>query len=218
MSQKNVVRRRAVGSQRGGTFGRIGGAFVTLLVALVLVVTSAQADLASEVNQGHRLADAIRSNERQCSELSADDFELIGEYAMDRFLGNRATHEAMNQHMVRMMGDAGERRMHITLGYRYTGCTGAPPSSWLGPMAGMMGGYRGGYPGGTGPGMMGRPGGAGGYNGPMMGGPRGPLGSSGENDLSGLAIAALAFGAAVLGGLLVAFVLHLRARRPGATG
>ena len=50
------------------------------------------------------------------------DFELVGEYAMDRFLGNRATHEAMNQRMVAMMGEAGERRMHIALGYRSTSC------------------------------------------------------------------------------------------------
>ena len=192
----------------------LAGAFAA---ALLILPTTVRADLTGEVQQGQQLANAVRSGQTHCSDLSTDDFELIGEYAMDRFLGNRAAHEAINEHMVRMMGEAGERRMHIALGYRFTGCPGAAPSSWLGPMAGMMGGY-GGYR-GAGPGMMGpRTGGpsGGGYSGSMMPG----VGSdgSGDADLSGLAIAALAFGAAALGGLLVALAVHLARRRPGTAG
>jgi hypothetical protein len=188
-----------------------GGAVAALAVVALLVPSSAQADLTSEVRQGQQLSNAVRSSQQQCSDLSTSDFEFLGEYAMDRFLGNRAAHEAMNQRMAQMMGAAGERRMHIALGYRSTSCPGAPPSSWLGPMAGMMAGYGGGYPRGAGPGMMGPPhGGPGGYYGPMM-----RTGSHGDGDLSGLAVAALAFGAAVLGGLLVALALHMRGRRPG---
>ena len=181
-----------------------------VVAGVLMAVPVASGGLTSEVQQGQRLSDAVRSGQQQCSSLSATDFEVIGEYAMDRFLGNRAAHVAMNQRMVAMMGAAGERRMHIALGYRSTGCPGAPPSSWLGPMAGMMGGYGG----GTGPGMMGGPryGGPGGYA-PMM-----RPASHGDGDLSGPAIAALAFGAAVLGGLLVAFALYLRGRRPNTTG
>jgi hypothetical protein len=180
-----------------------------LAAAALAVPYPAAANVTSEVQRGQQLAIAVRSGQQPCSALSADDFELVGEYAMDRFIGNRAAHEAMNQHMVQMMGSAGERRMHIALGYRYIGCPGAPPSSWLGPMAGMMGNYGGGS--GPGPGMMGpRRGGPGGSYGPMM-----RAGSHGDRDLSGPAIAALGFVAAVLGGLLVAFALYLRGRRPG---
>ena len=179
-----------------------------LAAAALAVPYPAAANVTSEVQRGQQLAIAVRSGQQPCSALSADDFELVGEYAMDRFLGNRATHEAMNQRMVAMMGQAGERRMHIALGYRYIGCPGAPPSSWLGPMAGMLGG---GYPrGGSGPGMMGPRHGPGGSYGPMT-----RAGSHGDRDLSGPAIAGLAFGAAALGGLLVAFALYLRGRRPG---
>ena len=86
--------------------------------ATLVAASAAGASLTSEVGDGRQLADALRSGAKQCSALSPADFEHVGEYAMDRFLGNRAAHEAMNERMVRMMGAAGERRMHIALGYR----------------------------------------------------------------------------------------------------
>lgn len=75
--------------------------------------------------------------------LSADQLELLGEYAMDSYLGNRQAHEAMNQHMVQVMGEAGERRMHQALGAQFGGCSGASSTGWTGPMAAMMGAYGG---------------------------------------------------------------------------
>jgi uncharacterized membrane protein len=87
-----------------------------------------------------RVAELVRSGARECSDLSADQFELIGEHAMGRYLEDTAAHEAMNDHMVAVMGEQGERRMHIALGDRYSGCGGGPAWSWMGPMAGMMGG------------------------------------------------------------------------------
>ncbi|MGE5408511.1 MAG: hypothetical protein ACM3NV_07855, partial [Syntrophothermus sp.] len=107
-------------------------------------VAIAGSTLAHEEQQGQRLAESLSSGEKQCSDLSADDFELIGEYAMGRYLGDEATHEAMNRRMSAMMGEVGEQRMHMALGYRYSGCPGGPAPGWLGPMAGMMGGGVGG--------------------------------------------------------------------------
>jgi hypothetical protein len=185
-------------------------AAVIAALALFALPASATADLGSEVAHGQALADSLQSGQRSCGDLHADDFEAIGEYAMDRFIGNRAAHEAMNAHMVQMMGPQGERRMHIALGYRYTGCAGAQQSGWIGPMAGMMGGYGsgGGYPrGGVGQGMMG-----GRSYGPMMGWGFGSQGGG----VSALGAVAIGVGAAILGGLLVALVLGLRGRRPGA--
>ena len=117
-----------------------------LAAAALAVPYPAAANVTSEVQRGQQLAMRFAPASSPARRSPTDDFELVGEYAMDRFLGNRATHEAMNQRMVAMMGQAGERRMHIALGYRCIGCPGAPPSSWLGPMAGMLGGYGGGYP------------------------------------------------------------------------
>ena len=181
---------------------------VVSLAATLMEASPARAGLTGEVDRGQRLSDALRSGDQRCSDLSAADFELVGEYAMDRVIGNRAAHEAMNQHMVQMIGEAGERRMHMALGYRYAGCAGAPASNWLGPMAGMMGRFGG----GSGPGMMGGYGGPNRYFGMVR------TGSHENGDLSGPAIAALAFGAAVLGGLLVAFALHRGDRRPRVSG
>jgi hypothetical protein len=164
-----------------------------LVVAGVLIVPSvALGSLTSDVQQGRRLAEEIRSGEKKCSELAADDFELIGEYAMSRYLGSTATHEAMNRHMTVMMGSVGEGRMHQALGYRYSGCPGGPAAGWVGPMGGMMSGrYEG--SGGFGGGMMG-----GGYRGGMMG-----FGDSGDGDLSVLGVVLIALAAAAVGGALV---------------
>ncbi len=105
--------------------------------------------------------------------------------------------------------------MHAALGHRYTGCAGGPDDGWAMPMIGMMGG-------------------AGGFGGPSGppdaygGDPRGPgmmgLGHPGfaadDGDVSAMAVVAIALGAGVLGGLLVAVGFWLGGRpgrRPGGS-
>jgi hypothetical protein len=174
---------------------------------LLLVAPAALADeLGSEVEQGRYVAHSLQTGQRNCRVLSNRQFELLGEYAMDRFLGNRSAHETMNEHMTVMMGAAGERRMHIVLGQRYTGCATGSPSRWVTPMLGMMGRYGGRVPPGTGPGMM--------YGRPFGYGVGQPASSSGhaDNGLGTAGVAAIAFGAALLGGLLVALGFWLRHR------
>lgn len=107
--------------------------------------------LAQEEQRGKEIAESVRAGENRCADLSVNEFESIGEYAMGSYLGSEAGHSAMNRRMTLMMGGAGERRMHIALGYRYSSCAGGPATSWVGAMAGMMGG-RG--AGGNRPGMM----------------------------------------------------------------
>jgi hypothetical protein len=169
-------------------------------------IATAAPTLAQEEQQGEGIAESLRSGERQCSDLSADDFELIGEYAMGSYLGDEGAHAAMNRRMTLMMGEAGERRMHVALGYRYSGCPGGPASGWVGAMGGMMGG-RG--PGGYGPGMMGGSGAE--YGSGMTGGYRSGPGA-GDNDFDGPSAAAMIGMMAVLIGA-VAVVLLLLARR-----
>lgn len=179
--------------------------FVAALLAVagaLMVPTIALAGLSTDVGKGERLAAAIRSGETQCSELAADDFELIGEYAMSRYLRNPAVHEAMNRRMAAMMGSAAEERMHEALGHRYSGCPGGPTAGWLAPMGAMMSG-RYSAESVSAAGMMGR------YRGGMMG-----FGDSGDSDIGVLGAVLIALGAAALGGGLVYF----GRRRRGADG
>jgi hypothetical protein len=175
----------------------------TLALALGLLVgtgfapiAGATPSLADEEQQGDGLVESIRSGQQRCADLSAADFELIGEHAMGSYLGITTTHEAMNAHMTRMMGPGGERRMHIALGYRYSDCPNGPGSEWVGAMAGMMSGDAG----DRGPGMMGR----GGYE---SGDRSGAMMNSRDHDgnsVSALAVLLIALAAAALGGGLVA--------------
>ncbi len=124
---------------------RIRVALVSL--ALILLVPSAAlASLADEQRQGQALAAQLQSGAKSCNELSAEDFDHIGEYVMGHFLGSIAAHEAMNERMRLMMGDQAEGRMHQLMGARFAGCAvpGSAGGSY-GPMMGqgMMGGSYG---------------------------------------------------------------------------
>jgi hypothetical protein len=177
---------------------RILVALTCLLAAALLLPATAAGDQTQEEQQGQVLDESVRSGERQCSDLSAEDFELIGEYAMGRYLADPAAHEAMNRRMTRMMGAVGERRMHVALGYRYTGCRGGPAWGWMGPMAGMMHGhYGGGESGGSG--MMGGNGAGDGseYRGSMMGSRHHGGGGIGNFSVVLVALAAAAIGAGI---------------------
>ena len=179
-------------------------AAILALVAALFLPATALADLGSEVQQGQQIANSLRSGQRDCSQLSADQLELLGEYAMDSYLGNRQAHEAMNQHMVQVIGEAGERRMHQALGARFGGCPGASSTGWTGPMAAMMGAYGGNH-GGMGPGMM-----NGGRDGNYGPGGFGSQMHDHDGGISGWAVAGIALGAALISGLAVALILVLR--------
>ena len=102
----------------------------------------------------------MEGGQLRCSEVSADDFELIGEYAMGRMFATPRQHEAMNQMMVRMMGAGGEARVHQAMGRRFAGCPGARLPAGFGRMMGAVGAMEmmgGGMMGGSsysGPGSM----------------------------------------------------------------
>jgi hypothetical protein len=179
-------------------------ATITALTLLVALPTSAGASLSGDVQQGQGLAQSLRSGQTSCASLSSGDFELIGEYAMGRYLADPAAHEAMNRRMAAMIGQAGEERMHVALGHRYAGCAGGPASGWVGAMGPMMFGSYGG-PGGAGRGMMG------GYEGGGSSYGRGMMGpGSGEGHVGTMIAVLIALGAAALGGGIVALALYRR--------
>jgi hypothetical protein len=116
-------------------------ASLVLIVAVALVaaaVTPAVAALGDEVAAGAAIARQLQAETTSCSKLSDTDFEHLGEYVMERMVGSRAAHAAMNQRMASMMGTAAEERMHQLMGRRYASCGAATAGA-----GGMMGGARG---------------------------------------------------------------------------
>ena len=67
-------------------------------------VTPAFAALGDEVAAGGAIAKQLQAHTTSCSKLSDTDFEHLGEYVMERTVGSRAAHAAMNQRMASMMG------------------------------------------------------------------------------------------------------------------
>jgi hypothetical protein len=113
---------------------------LSLVVLALLSPAPALASLADEQSQGRTLVSQLRSGAKSCGDLSATDFEHVGEYVMGRALGSTSAHEAMNTRMRQYMGEQGEERMHQLMGERFTGCASGG-GAVMGP--GMMGGYSG---------------------------------------------------------------------------
>ena len=99
---------------------------------------------ASEEQEGKEIWDKLQVKELECKNLTEEQYDSLGEYFMGQSIGNTQRHAAMNRMMISMMGEEGERKMHIVLGKRYSGCdpNAQTPSDGLGfmPMMWMMGG------------------------------------------------------------------------------
>ena len=67
---------------------------------------------------------SLTSGRAGCTTLSSDKFEQLGEYAMDRMVGSRTAHGAMNDRMTRAIGADNTDRMHELMGRRYAECAG----------------------------------------------------------------------------------------------
>lgn len=102
---------------------------------------------AREEAEGKEIWNKMQNNELECEDLSDDNFGALGEYYMGQMASD--SHEAMNNMMTQMMGQKGEKEMHITMGKRMSVCdsNAAMPQSMMNggimPMmmgSGMMGG------------------------------------------------------------------------------
>ena len=105
---------------------------------------------ASEEAEGKVIWEKLQAKQLECKNLTNDNFEVLGEYFMGQMAGS--SHEVMNNMMVRMMGEEGEREMHIAMGKRNSGCDTSAvfPQNGVGfmPMMGsgwgnLMGGWGG---------------------------------------------------------------------------
>ena len=115
------------------------------LVIVISGVVFAQSDhTAREEAEGKIVWEKLQAKQIQCSDLSDENFGALGEYFMGTMLG--ASHEAMNNMMIQMMGEKGEEQMHVVMGKRLSGCdtSAAFPSQGVGfmPMMQMMTGAR----------------------------------------------------------------------------
>jgi hypothetical protein len=220
--------RTGVARSVAGVTGRIS--LLAVLAAAIVAVGAvpAGASLGDEVAAGAQVAKRVDAGAVTCSKLADSDFEHLGEYVMERMLGSRAAHRAMNDRMASMMGDANAERMHELLGRRFAGCAidGAGAGTMMGP--GMMG-SRGAAAGGMGA-MM-----ASGDVGWMRGGAwrhmsradwqrlgrdwmgPGMMAGSGSGWSTGEALAAV-LGALALGGLAVLMAVRRPWRRRHAAG
>ena len=93
---------------------------------------------AREEAEGKAAWEKLQTKELACKDLSDDNFGTLGEYFMGQMMG--ASHEAMNNMMIQMMGEQGEEQTHIAMGKRMSGCQpDAPmPNMMNGSMMGMM--------------------------------------------------------------------------------
>ncbi len=133
------------------------GVFAAAVAAVLLVVSPALASLGNEVSAGRAVAAQLQNGTTRCDALSDADFGHLGEYLMDRMVGSRAAHEAVNGRMTRAIGTENTDRMHEVLGRDFDGCaSGAAASVPMGPwmMGGSNNGAASGMTGGAGWGWM----------------------------------------------------------------
>src|SRR3989338_7399627 len=124
---------------------------------------------AREEAEGKEIWEKLQAKQLECKDLTDESYDSLGEYFMGQSIGDTQRHALMNQMMISMMGEEGERQMHIVMGKRLSGCqTDAQlPQNGVGfmPMMWMMGSAGSPQVGGGGNSMMGY----GGWNN-MMGG------------------------------------------------
>lgn len=125
-------------------------ALVSFVAPAALAGAQAEDHTAAAEAVGKKVWDALQVKEKDCADLTEEDYEFLGEYFMGQMTGD--AHVAMNQMMVSMMGEEGEEQMHAVMGRRLSGCdtTAAYPANGVGfmPMMVMMNMMGGRYYGG----------------------------------------------------------------------
>src|SRR3989344_1551237 len=123
---------------------------ILTVVAVLTIGASVSAQTPSNTNQtaqeeasGKVIYDNLQINKVSCSNLSDNDFELLGDYYMGQMMGS--SHSAMDNLMTQRIGEDNNRLMHIALGKRFSNCDSSAsfPSQGVGflPMMGMMGNW-----------------------------------------------------------------------------
>lgn len=95
---------------------------------------------AREEAEGKEIWEKLQAKELDCKSLTDGNYDSLGEYFMGQTIGNTQQHAAMNRMMTSMMGEEGEKQMHIVMGKRTSGCepNAAFPQNMMGGMMPMM--------------------------------------------------------------------------------
>lgn len=91
---------------------------------------------AREEAEGKKIWEKLQVKQLKCKNLTDENYEVLGEYFMGQSIGNTQRHAIMNQMMTSMMGEGGEKQMHVTMGKRLSGCE--PNAQILSSGAGFM--------------------------------------------------------------------------------
>ena len=94
---------------------------------------------AQDETDGKNIYNKLLSKQITCQALTDDDFDVLGDYFMGQRLGNTATHAVMNNMMTKMMGEEGEKQVHVSLGKWLSGCDPTGINGWKGGENRMMG-------------------------------------------------------------------------------
>lgn len=94
--------------------------FTLLLLPTRSIVSAQDNHTAREEAEGKEIWNKFQAKQLECKDLTNDNYAALGEYFMGQMAG--PSHEVMNNMMVRMMGEGGEKQMHIALGKRSSGC------------------------------------------------------------------------------------------------
>lgn len=92
-----------------------------------------------EEAEGKTIWEKLQAKQVACAGLTEAEFEVLGEYFMGRMAGS--AHEAMNNMMVQMTGQDGEKQMHIAFGKRMSECDPDAPLPQNIMNGGMMGSW-----------------------------------------------------------------------------
>src|SRR3989344_3459307 len=99
---------------------------------------------AREEAEGKEIWEKLQAKQLECKDFTDETYDSLGEYFMGQSIGDTQRHALMNQMMISMMGEEGERQMHIVMGKRLSGCDTSVqlPQNGVGfmPMMWMMGG------------------------------------------------------------------------------
>ena len=104
-------------------------------------ITSSDGHTAREEAEGKAVWEKLQAKELKCENLTDENFSALGEYFMGQMAGSQ--HEAMNNMMIQMMSEEGEKQIHTAIGKRMSNCEpNAPiPQNMMNMMmgGGMMG-------------------------------------------------------------------------------
>ena len=81
---------------------------------------SSQNETMQDEAEGKVVWDKLQNKEVTCTDLTADDFDVLGDFFMGNMMG--FNHDSMNVLMAERLGDEGEKQMHIVMGKRLSGC------------------------------------------------------------------------------------------------